>query len=85
MGLCSQEMPGRVREHLREIGLPVRISDLPRRFTVERLMARMRADKKARDGAMRFVLLRAPGDVFTESGVTEDMVRALLTEEGCVP
>jgi len=83
LGLCSQEMPGRVREHLREVGLPVRIGQLPRGFTAERLMARMRADKKARDGAMRFVLLRAPGDVFTESGVTESMVRALLIEEGC--
>ncbi|WP_370323057.1 3-dehydroquinate synthase [Roseococcus sp. SYP-B2431] len=85
LGLCSQEMPGRVREHLREVGLPVRIADLPRAFSIGRLIARMRADKKARDGAMRFVLLRAPGDVFTESGVTEDMVRALLTEEGCLP
>jgi shikimate kinase/3-dehydroquinate synthase len=85
LGLCSQEMPGRVREHLREVGLPVRISDLPRHFSIERLLGRMRADKKARDGAMRFVLLRAPGDVFTESGVTEDLVRALLIEEGCEP
>lgn len=83
LGICSQEMPGRVREHLREIGLPLRIAQLPRGFTAERVMARMRADKKARDGAMRFVLLRAPGDVFTESGVTEAMVRALLIEEGC--
>ncbi|MDB5378325.1 MAG: 3-dehydroquinate synthase [Rubritepida sp.] len=85
LGLCSQEMPGRVREHLREVGLPVRISDLPRHFSIERLLGRMRADKKARDGAMRFVLLRAPADVFTESGVTEDLVRALLVEEGCEP
>ncbi|MDB5412661.1 MAG: 3-dehydroquinate synthase [Rubritepida sp.] len=83
MGLCSQELPGRVREHLREIGLPVRIGQIPRGFNADRLIARMRADKKARDGALRFVLLRAPGDVFTESGVTESMVRALLTEEGC--
>lgn len=85
LGLCSQEMPGRVREHLREVGLPNRIAALPRGFSVERLIARMRADKKARDGAMRFVLLRAAGDVFTESGVTEAMVRALLIEEGCEP
>ena len=85
LGLCSQEMPGRVREHLREVGLPNRIAALPRRFTAERLMARMRADKKARDGAMRFVLLRRPGDAFTEGGVAEAMVRALLIEEGCEP
>jgi len=85
LGLCSQEMPGRVREHLREIGLPNRVAQLTRSFSAERLLARMRADKKARDGALRFVLLRMPGDVFTESGVTESLVRALLIEEGCAP
>ena len=85
LGLCSQEMPGRVREHLREVGLPNRIAALPRRFSAERLLERMRADKKARDGAMRFVLLRGAGDAFTESGVAEAMVRALLIEEGCEP
>ncbi len=85
LGLCSQELPGRVREHLLEIGLPNRIAQLPRGFSTERLLARMRADKKARDGALRFVLLRAPGDVFTESDVTESLVRALLIEEGCQP
>ncbi len=85
LGLCSQELPGRVREHLREVGLPVRISDLPRRFSIDRLIGRMRTDKKARDGALRFVLLRGPGDVFTAGDVTEETVRALLREEGCDP
>jgi shikimate kinase/3-dehydroquinate synthase len=85
LGLCSQELPGRVREHLREVGLPPRIAALDRRFSAERLIARMKADKKAREGAMRFVLLRGPGEAFTESGVEEAAVRALLREEGCEP
>ncbi|MCU0888422.1 MAG: 3-dehydroquinate synthase [Rubritepida sp.] len=85
LGLCSQELPGRVREHLRETGLPPRIAALPRGFSAERLIQRMRADKKARDGAMRFVLLRAPGEAFTDSGVEEAAVRRLLIEEGCAP
>jgi shikimate kinase/3-dehydroquinate synthase len=83
LGLCSQELPGRVREHLREVGLPSRIAGLPRGFSAERVMQRMRADKKARDGAMRFVLLRGAGGAFTESGVDEARVRALLMDEGC--
>jgi len=83
LGLCSQELPGRVREHLREVGLPARIAALPRAFSAERLIGRMRADKKARDGAMRFVLLRGAGGAFTESGVDEARVRALLMDEGC--
>jgi shikimate kinase/3-dehydroquinate synthase len=85
LGLCSQELPGRVREHLREVGLAPRIATLPRAFSAEALIARMRADKKAREGRMRFVLLRAPGEAFTESSVEEGLVRRLLLEEGCAP
>ncbi|MBY0337986.1 MAG: 3-dehydroquinate synthase [Acetobacteraceae bacterium] len=83
LGLCGQEWPGRVREHLREVGLPARIAELPRGFSAERLIARMRADKKARDGALRFVLMRDAGECLTADGVAEDAVRALLRDEGC--
>jgi len=62
-----------------------RISDLPRGFGAEALIGRMRKDKKARDGAMRFVLLRGAGDVFTAGDVPEDAVRTLLRDEGCGP
>lgn len=82
LGLCSQEMPGRVREHVRECGMRVRIADLPRPVAAEALMARMRADKKAREGRMRFVLLRGPGQCLTAGDVPEEAVRRLLLEEG---
>jgi shikimate kinase/3-dehydroquinate synthase len=83
LGLCGQEWPGRVREHLREVGLYARIAQLPRGFSVDALIARMRSDKKARDGALRFVLMRDAGDCLTADGVPEDAVRALLRDEGC--
>ncbi len=82
LGLCSQEMPGRVREHFRELGMRVRIADLPRAFTAQALLDRMKADKKAREGRMRFVLLRGAGQCFTADDVPEDAVRRLLGEEG---
>ena len=82
LGLCSQEMPGRVREHFRELGMRVRFAELPRRFAADALLGRMKADKKARDGRMRFVLLRGPGQCFTADDVPEDTVRRLLIEEG---
>jgi len=44
----------------------------------------MRKDKKARDGAMRFVLLKGPGGCFTAGDVPEDAVAKLLRDEGCV-
>lgn len=83
LGHCSQELPGRVISHLQACGLPARIGDLPRRFSAERLMGRMRKDKKARDGAMRFVLLRGPGDAFTTSDIAPVAVASLLRDEGC--
>jgi shikimate kinase/3-dehydroquinate synthase len=82
LGHCSQEWPSRVIAHLAACGLPARMADLPRRFTVEALMGRMAKDKKNRDGRMRFVLLRGPGDVFTSSDVPAEAVTALLRDEG---
>jgi shikimate kinase/3-dehydroquinate synthase len=83
LGHCAQELPGRVIEHLRACGLPARLEDLPRRFAVPALMARMAKDKKARDGGLRFVLLRGPGEAFTTAEVPREAVEALLRDEGC--
>jgi 3-dehydroquinate synthetase len=82
LGHCSQEWPSRVIAHLAACGLPARITDLPRRFTVDALVGRMAKDKKNRDGKMRFVLLRGPGDCFTSSDVPAELVEKLLRDEG---
>ncbi|MCR0982884.1 3-dehydroquinate synthase [Roseomonas populi] len=82
LGHCAQEWPGRVMEHLAAVGLPARISDLPRVFSAEALIGRMRKDKKVRDGAMRFVLLRGAGQAFTTADVPPEAVEALLRDEG---
>ncbi|WP_338661495.1 3-dehydroquinate synthase [Pararoseomonas sp. SCSIO 73927] len=82
LGHCAQEWPGRVMEHLAAVGLPARIRDLPRGFSAEALIGRMRKDKKVRDGAMRFVLLRGAGEAFTTADVPPEAVEALLRDEG---
>jgi shikimate kinase/3-dehydroquinate synthase len=63
--------------------MPARIGDLGRRFSVQALLGRMRKDKKVRDGALRFVLLKAPGEAFTSSDVPVEAVQQLLRDEGC--
>ena len=83
LGHCSQEWPGRVISHLQAIGLPARIRDLPRGFSAATLIGRMRADKKARDGALRFVLFSEAGRAFTADGIDEALVETLLRDEGC--
>jgi shikimate kinase/3-dehydroquinate synthase len=82
LGHCSQEWPGRVMEHLSMVGLPARLRDLPRGFSAEALIGRMRKDKKVRDGALRFVLMRGAGAVFTTADVLPAAVEALLRDEG---
>ena len=82
LGHCSQELPGRVIQHMADLGLPARITDLPVRFTVDALLGRMRKDKKVRDGALRFVLLRGPGQAFTSAEVPPEVVAKLLRDEG---
>ncbi|MFT8244175.1 3-dehydroquinate synthase [Roseomonas sp. BN140053] len=84
LGHCDPVLPGRVEAHLEAVGLPARPASLNRRFSLEALMGRMRKDKKARDGAMRFVLIRSPGDVFTTGEVPPDVVAAVLREAGGV-
>ena len=83
LGHCAQELPGRVIAHLAECGLPARIGDLGRAFPVPALLARMARDKKVRDGTLRFVLLRGPGEAFTSADVPAAAVAALLRDEGC--
>ena len=85
LGHCAQEWPGRVISHLQACGMPARIGDLPRSFSAQALVARMRKDKKARDGVLRFVLLRGAGECFTAGDVAEAAVLTLLRDEGCAP
>jgi shikimate kinase/3-dehydroquinate synthase len=82
LGHCSQEWPSRVMAHLAAVGLPARMTDLPRRFGAEALLGRMAKDKKNREGRMRFVLMRGAGDCFTSAEVPAAAVAALLRDEG---
>jgi len=77
LGLCSQEAPERVAEHLAGMGLKRKLSDiageLPDR---DGLIALMGQDKKVVDGSLRFILARDIGDSF----VSADVPRAVLAD-----
>ena len=83
LGLCDEADTARVERHLDAVGLPTAVAMLNRRLTAAQLIAHMRRDKKARDGRMRFVLVRGIGQAFTSSDVAEQDVVDLLREEGC--
>lgn len=81
MGLCSQEAPSRVLAHLRQMGMPARLSEIPGDLPDdEALIALMGQDKKVVDGKLRFVLARGIGEAFVSDDVPPDLLRQTLAE-----
>ena len=71
MGVTDPALRLRTAAVLQRVGLPVR---LPRASPAGELLAAMASDKKKRDGALRFVVPHAAGDVRVEPGVPPALV-----------
>ncbi|MBR9766350.1 MAG: 3-dehydroquinate synthase [Rhodobacteraceae bacterium] len=81
LGLCAQEAPSRLRQHLRTMGMKVDLSDIPGDLPgAEALMALMAQDKKVVDGKLRFILARGIGEAFVTADVPGEAVRKLLDD-----
>jgi len=81
LGLCSQEDPGRVRTHLRNMRMKADLSDIEGDLPdSEKLLELMAQDKKVVDGQLRFVLARGIGQAFVTGDVPASEVRALLDD-----
>lgn len=79
MGLCSQEAPSRVLEHLRQMGMPARLADIPGALPDDdTLIALMGQDKKVVNGQLRFVLAHGIGDAFVSDAVQREALAAVL-------
>ncbi|MGP9805170.1 3-dehydroquinate synthase [Paracoccus sp. NSM] len=79
MGLCSQEAPSRVLAHLRQMGMPARLSEIAGDLPDDRaLIALMGQDKKVVDGRLRFVLARGIGEAFVSDAVDAATLEAVL-------
>ena len=82
LGLCAQELPSRIRAHLRAMGMKTDLGDIEGDLPgAEALLDLMGQDKKVENGKLRFILLRAAGDSFITSDVPADVVLALLRDE----
>ncbi len=81
MGLCAQEVPSRVRAHLRAMGMKADLADIPGELPgAEALVALMGQDKKVVDGRLRFILARDIGAAFVCDDVLGDLLRAMLQD-----
>ncbi|PSJ59403.1 3-dehydroquinate synthase [Pseudaminobacter soli (ex Li et al. 2025)] len=81
MNLASPDDAARVEAHLKAVGLPWRMADIPGELPdAERLLAYIAQDKKVSRGALTFILTRGIGKSFIAKDVPASEVLAFLKE-----
>jgi 3-dehydroquinate synthase len=82
LGLIDGAVVERVEKHLSDVGLPIRMSEIPGQLPpAETLMDIIAQDKKVSRGQLTFILSRGVGDSFVEKGVEPETVRTFLEEK----
>jgi 3-dehydroquinate synthase len=80
LNLAPATDAARFAKHLKAVGLPAAIADIPgARPDAETLIAAMAHDKKVKDGKLTFVLVKGLGHAFTSRDVPLDAVRSVLS------
>jgi 3-dehydroquinate synthase len=82
MNLASPDDARRVERHLKEVGLPTRMSDIPGDLPpAETLMDAIAQDKKVKSGKLTFILTRGIGQSFVADDVPASEVISFLREK----
>ncbi|RFB89473.1 3-dehydroquinate synthase [Rhizobium leguminosarum bv. trifolii] len=82
MNLASPDDARRVERHLKEVGLPTRMSDIPGELPpAEMLMDAIAQDKKVKSGKLTFILTRGIGQSFVADDVPASEVISFLREK----
>ena len=82
LNLCSIDDAHRVEAHLRAVGLPVSVRDIPGDLPdAERMLAYIAQDKKVSRGALTFILTRGVGQSFIAKDVPASEVLAFMKEQ----
>jgi len=80
LGLCPGQDADRFIRHLKAVGLPTAIADIPgSRASADELVAHMAHDKKVADGKLTFILLKGLGQAFVTRDVPLEAVKTVLT------
>jgi 3-dehydroquinate synthase len=78
---CSPDDALRVEAHLKEVGLPTRMADIPGTLPdAERLLAYIAQDKKVSRGALTFILTHGVGKSYIARDVPASEVLSFLEE-----
>ncbi|MDM9621489.1 3-dehydroquinate synthase [Rhizobium sp. AC44/96] len=82
MNLASPDDARRVERHLKEVGLPTRMSEIPGALPpAEVLMDAIAQDKKVKGGQLTFILTRGIGQSFVANDVPASEVLSFLKEK----
>jgi shikimate kinase/3-dehydroquinate synthase len=82
IGICPRGRADRVVKHLKAVGLPTKIGDIPGgRANAGELLKLMGQDKKVRGGKATFILVRDIGQAFVTREVVPETVKAFLGRE----
>jgi len=83
LGLCSGQDAKRAAQHLKNAGLPTRLSDVPGELPdAAGLVELMAQDKKVVDGTLTFILARGIGEAFiTRNVATSDLLAFMIDQE----
>ncbi len=82
MNLASYDLAGRVEKHLREVGLPTTMADIPGELPpAETLLEAITQDKKVKGGKLTFILTRGLGESFVADDVPASEVLSFLREK----
>ena len=82
MNLASPDDARRVETHLKTVGLPTRMDDIPGTLPpVDKLMDAIAQDKKVSGGKLTFILTRGIGQSFVADDVPGSEVTAFLKEK----
>ena len=87
LGLCPPEDLAKVKEHFKALGLKSTISEIapPVKHTAQELYDLMRADKKAQEGKIGFILVRGIGKAFQSFDVEEQQVVNIINQSMIKP
>jgi shikimate kinase/3-dehydroquinate synthase len=81
-GICAAAVAERVERHLKAVGLPTKIRDIPGwRDDAQAILDAMYQDKKVERGALTFILLRGIGQAFIAKSVDANEALGFLKDE----
>lgn len=82
LDLCSGQDATRVEGHMKSVGLPTRLADVPGGCeSVEAVLDAMAQDKKVKSGVLTFILVHGIGKSFITRDIATADVASFLTDE----